>query len=159
MRSTTILALLATLAAFSIPACSNTSSTAAGVDSSSSTSTAAADSPMSDASGAASAVSTDGDSTAPANGAAPPVYPGAVESKRPDGVADSASPIAKAYTTTDDFAKVRAWYRNALTDANEMGDTATEASFLMPGGKSGMVVTVQASGGKTWIVIGPGFPQ
>jgi hypothetical protein len=97
----------------------------------------------------------------PSNGTAPPVYPGATLSKKPALVAASSSPHAKAYVSTDGLAKVIAWYKSALPDADEMSDPSDKTTdvFMVHGGTSGMVVVVQAYGGKTWIVIGPGFPQ
>jgi hypothetical protein len=90
-----------------------------------------------------------------------PVYPGATLSKKPDMVAASSSPQAKAYVSPDDFAKIVAWYKSALPDASEVSDPNDKTTdvFMMPGGKSGVVVVIQAYGGETWIVIGPGFPQ
>jgi hypothetical protein len=98
---------------------------------------------------------------APSDGAAPPVYPGATLSKKPEFVAASSSPHAKAYVSPDSLAKVIAWYKSALPNADEMSDPNDKTTdvFMIHGGKSGMVVVVQAYGGKTWIVIGPGFPQ
>jgi hypothetical protein len=99
--------------------------------------------------------------SAASDAAAPPVYPGATLSKKPELVAASSSPHAKAYVSSDGLAKVIAWYKSALPNANEMSDPNDKTTdvFMIPGGKTGMVVVVQTYGGKTWIVIGPGFPQ
>ena len=91
--------------------------------------------------------------------AAPPVYPGAVPGKRPAGVGFHAPPASvKAYSTTDDFAKVKMWYRVHLKGASELpqqGMEKTEDAFLVGHGASGMVVMIQRYGGETWILIGP----
>jgi hypothetical protein len=91
--------------------------------------------------------------------AAPPVYPGAVAATRPAGVGLKAPPPqAKTYVTSDDFSKVKAWYRAHLKGAQEMGQPGmekTEDAFLVGNGPSGMVVMIQSYKGKTWIVIGP----
>ncbi|HZY95765.1 MAG TPA: hypothetical protein VFE35_01550 [Candidatus Cybelea sp.] len=96
---------------------------------------------------------------ATAGGTAPPVYPGAVASARPAGVGLKAPPAnAKTYVTSDDFAKVKAWYKAHLKGAQEMaqpGMEKTEDAFLVGSGASGMVVMVQSYKGKTWIIIGP----
>lgn len=91
-------------------------------------------------------------------GTAPPVYPGAVATARPAGVALKAPPSgSKTYVTSDDFAKVKAWYKGHLKGAPEMaqpGMEKTEDAFLVGQGASGMVVMVQSYNGKTYIVIG-----
>jgi hypothetical protein len=96
---------------------------------------------------------------APAAGTAPPVYPGAVASARPAGVGFKAPPPqAKTYVTSDDFAKVKAWYKAQLKGAQEMaqpGMEKTEDAFLVGEVSSGMVVMIQSYKGKTWIIIGP----
>jgi hypothetical protein len=99
--------------------------------------------------------------SAPSYAAAPPVYPGATLAKKPELVAASSSPHAKAYVTGDGLAKVIAWYKSAAPDADEMSDPNDKTTdvFMLHGGSPGMVVVLQAYGGKTWIVIGPGFPQ
>lgn len=90
---------------------------------------------------------------------APPVYPNAVPGKRPAGVGFHVPPASvKAYSTTDDFAKVKTWYRVHLQGASEMpqgGMEKTEDAFLVGHGKSAMVVMIQRYRGKTWILIGP----
>lgn len=95
---------------------------------------------------------------ATAGGAAPPVYPGAVASARPAGVGLKAPPPgSKTYVTSDDFAKVKAWYKAHLSGAQEMaqpGMEKTEDAFLVGHGSSGMVVMIQSYKGKTYIVIG-----
>jgi hypothetical protein len=96
---------------------------------------------------------------ATAGGTAPPVYPGAVASARPAGVGLKAPPAgSKTYVTSDNFAKVKAWYKAHLNSAPEMaqpGMEKTEDSFLVGHGASGKVVMVQSYKGKTYIVIGP----
>ncbi len=91
--------------------------------------------------------------------AAPPVYPGAVAAARPEGVGFKAPPPqAKTYVTSDDFEKVRAWYKAQLSGAQEVqqpGMEASEDAFLVGRAESGTVVMVQAYQGKTWIIIGP----
>lgn len=89
-----------------------------------------------------------------------PVYPGAVAAARPAGLGlgKAPPPQAKTYATSDDFAKVKAWYKTHLDGAQEMpqpGMEKTEDAFLVGNGASGMVVMVQSYMGKTWIVIGP----
>jgi hypothetical protein len=95
------------------------------------------------------------------DGAGPPVYPGATLGKKPEMVAASSSPHAKAYVTRDGLAKVIAWYKSALPNADEMNDPNDKTTdvFMVPGGKTGMVVVIEAYEGKTWMVIGPGYPQ
>jgi hypothetical protein len=148
MRPSLSVSLLAVFAAISISACSKSSTSSNN---------------SADQAAAASASSADNISSpapaAPATaGAAPPVYPGAAQSAKPKGVADGAPPEAKAYSTTDDLAKVRAWYKVALRGAPELGapdnDKTTDA-FIVGRGKAGMVVILQSAGGKTWIIIGP----
>ena len=91
--------------------------------------------------------------------AAPPVYPGAVATARPEGVGLKAPPPqAKTYVTSDDFTKVRAWYQAHLEGAQEVqqpGMEKTEDAFLVGSANAGTVVMVQSYEGKTWIVIGP----
>jgi len=95
---------------------------------------------------------------ATAGGAAAPVYPGAVASARPAGVALKAPPSgSKTYVTSDDFGKVKSWYKAHLGGAAEMaqpGMEKTEDAFLVGHGPSATVVMVQSYKGKTWIVIG-----
>ena len=99
-------------------------------------------------------------SSASTNGIPVPVYPGAKLSAKPEMVAASSSPHAKAYVSPDGLAKVIAWYKSALPDAHEMSDPNDKTTdvFMIPG-KAGMVVVVEAYEGRTWIVIGPAFPQ
>lgn len=91
--------------------------------------------------------------------AAPPVYPGAVAGTRPSGVGFKAPPPqSKTYVTSDDFAKVKAWYQAHLKGAQEMAEPGmekTEDAFLTGHGASAMAVMIQSYKGKTWIVIGP----
>ncbi len=88
-----------------------------------------------------------------------PVYPGAVAGTRPQGVGMKTPPASvKAYSTPDDFAKVKAWYQTHLKGASEMqqpGMENTEDAFLVGSGANGIVVLVQSYKGKTWILIGP----
>ena len=90
---------------------------------------------------------------------APPIYPGAVPGARPEGVGLKAPPPqVKAYSTPDDFATVKAWYRAHLKGAPELaqpGMEKTEDAFLVGSGASGLVVMIQSFHGKTWILIGP----
>ena len=99
-------------------------------------------------------------SQAMAGGAAAPVYPGAVAAAHPAGLGlkKAPPPSAKTYVTSDNFAKVKAWYQQHLKGAPEMaqpGMEKTEDAFLVGHGASGTVVMVQAYKGKTWITIGP----
>jgi hypothetical protein len=97
--------------------------------------------------------------TAGGTATAPPIYPGAVAAARPAGVGMKTPPAsAKTYVTSDDFAKVKAWYRAHLKGAPEVaqpGMEKTEDAFLVGHGASAMAVMVQSYKGKTWIVIGP----
>jgi hypothetical protein len=89
----------------------------------------------------------------------PPVYPGAVATTRPAGVAMKAPPAqSKTYVTPDSFAKVKSWYQAHLKGAPEVqqpGMEKTEDAFLVGTAQSGNVVLVQSYKGKTYIVIGP----
>lgn len=95
---------------------------------------------------------------ATAGGQGAPVYPGAVASARPAGVGLKAPPSgSKTYVTSDDFVKVKSWYKAHLNGAAEMaqpGMEKTEDAFLVGRGSTAMVVMVQSYKGKTWIVIG-----
>jgi hypothetical protein len=91
---------------------------------------------------------------------APPVYPGAALGTRPAGLADNAKvpPQAKSYSTSDSFAKVKAWYKAHLKGAIELpepGHETTQDAFLVGQPQHGMVVLIKSFKGKTWIVIGP----
>jgi hypothetical protein len=94
-----------------------------------------------------------------ASGPVPPVYPGATAATRPSGVAFKTPPSgARAYVTSDSFAKVKAWYKAHLSAAQEMqkpGMEKTEDAFIVGTPTSGMAVLIQSFKGKTWIVIGP----
>jgi hypothetical protein len=152
MRRTLSASLLAILAAISISACSKSSTSS----NNSSDQTAAASAAPADN------MSPPADSAPATAGSVPPIYPGATESARPKGVIDGAPPEAKAYVTADDFTKVRAWYRAALKGARELGaldNSKTHDVFLTALGKTGRVVALQTTAGKTWIVIGPAFPK
>jgi len=99
-------------------------------------------------------------STVLAANAAALVYPGAVAAVRPAGVglAKPPPPQAKTYVTSDDFATVRAWYRDHLKGATELqqpGMEKTEDAFLVGDVASGTVVMIESYQGKTWIIIGP----
>jgi hypothetical protein len=89
----------------------------------------------------------------------PPVYPGAVLGTRPPGVGFKAPPTrVKTYSTPDDFATVKAWYRAHLKGAPEMaqpGMEKTEDAFLVGHAATAAVVLIQSFQGKTWILIGP----
>jgi len=97
--------------------------------------------------------------TSSAATAAPPVYPGAVAAARPTGVGfEKPPPQAKTYVTSDDFSKVKAWYKAHLSGAQEMqkaGMEATEDAFLVGRGSAAMAILIQKYQGKTYIVIGP----
>jgi len=99
--------------------------------------------------------------SATAAATAPPVYPGAVATSRPAGVALKAPPMSsKTYVTRDGFTKVKTWYKAHLRGAQEIaqpGMEKTEDAFLVGSGRSAMVVLVQSYKGKTYIVIGPPF--
>ena len=94
-----------------------------------------------------------------AGASAIPIYPRAVAGARPAGVGlKKPPPKTRAYVTSDDFAKVRAWYRQHLKGANEvaqLGMADREDAFLVANGASARVVMVQRYKGKTWILIGP----
>jgi len=91
--------------------------------------------------------------------ASPPVYPGAVPGKRPAGVGfKNPPPQVKAYSTSDDFAKVKAWYKTHLGNAPDMAEPGmekTEDTFMVGQGASAEAVLIQSYQGKTWILIGP----
>jgi hypothetical protein len=154
MRTTLATLLLAALAAISVSASSKSSGSTANSTGQTATSTAAADN-------VASSVSPSAPAPAAAGGGSgtPPVYPGAVPGVRPEGVGLKAPPAqVKAYSTPDDFATVKAWYRAHLKSAPEMaqpGMEKTEDAFLVGRGASGAVVMIQSFKGKTWILIGP----
>lgn len=99
--------------------------------------------------------------TAPAfaAGTNPPVYPGATAAARPAGVGLKTPPAsAKTYATSDDFAKVEAWYKTHLNGAPEVhqpGMEKTEGAFLVGDASNGKIVFIQSYKGKTWIIIGP----
>jgi hypothetical protein len=152
MRATLATLLLAILAAVGLSACSKSSSSATNSTDQTASSTAAADN---------AAPSDNAASAAPAGGASgsPPVYPGAVLGARPEGVGFKAPPSkVRAYSTPDDFATVKAWYKAHLKGASEMaqpGMEKTEDAFLVGSAASGAVVMIQSFQGKTWILIGP----
>jgi hypothetical protein len=97
--------------------------------------------------------------TAAADNAAAPIYPGAVPGVRPEGVGfNTPPPQVKTYSTSDDFATVRAWYRAHLKGASEVvqpGMDKTEDAFLVGKGASAVAVLIQTFKGRTWILIGP----
>ena len=89
-----------------------------------------------------------------------PVYPGAKAAAAvPSGIAPKTPPPStKAYTSSDSFATVKAWYKSKLKDAMEAsqpGQEAYEDAFLVGSPGSGYVVMVKTYQGKTWILIGP----
>ena len=135
MRATLTTLLLAVLAAVSISASAKSSASAAASADPTPTATAAADN------------------------AAAPIYPGAMPDVRPEGVGfNTPPPQVKVYSTSDDFATVRAWYRAHLKGASEVvqpGMEKTEDAFLVGQGESAVVVLVQSFKGRTWILIGP----
>jgi cytoskeletal protein RodZ len=173
MRPTLPLSLLAVVAAIGISACSNSSNAAANSTDQNAATSAAADNGAASDNTAASdnAAASDNTaanaaaSTAPADAgttAAPPVYPGATAGTRPKGVADGAPPQVKAYVTADGMVTVRTWYKAHLKGASELGAPDNDKNkdvFLVGQGPSGQVVMLQNVGGKTWVVIGPGFPK
>ena len=91
--------------------------------------------------------------------AAPPIYPGAVRGSVPNGVALKAPPSqVRAYSTSDSFATVKAWYRAHLKGVSEMqqpGMQQSEDAFLVGQGATAEVVMIRSFKGKTWILIGP----
>jgi len=97
--------------------------------------------------------------TAAADNAAPPIYPGATPGVRPEAVGfNTPPPQVKVYSTSDDFATVRAWYRAHLKGASEVvqpGMEKTEDAFLVGQGESAVAVLIQSFKGRTWILIGP----
>lgn len=97
--------------------------------------------------------------SATAGATAPPVYPGAVTTSRPAGVALKAPPASsKTYSTPDGFAKVKTWYKAHLRGAQEIaqpGMENREDAFLVGRGGSAMVVMVQRYKARTYIIIGP----
>lgn len=88
-----------------------------------------------------------------------PVYPGAMPGALPNGVAFKEPPSqVKAYSTSDSFTAVKAWYRAHLNGAPEMHQTGMEQSedaFLIGHGASAQVIMIRSFKGKTWILIGP----
>jgi len=167
MRRTLSTSLLALIAAIGLSACSNAASSAA-ADNNAANSAAADNSASSDNMAATTPVDTSAASMAPASSTAPagadapaPIYPGALLTPRPKGIADGAPLEAKAYVTADGFTKVTAWYRANLKGAPELGapDNAKNKDvFLLGHGASGSVVMIQSVGGKTWIITGPAVP-
>ncbi len=160
MRATLTMLLLALLAAVSISACAKSSSST----SSTTDQTAASTTAPSDNTSTMSPTSSDDTAVSEPEGATgssgtPPVYPGATPGVRPEGVGMKAPPPqVKAYSTSDDFATVKAWYQAHLKGSSEMaqpGMEKTEDAFLVGKGASGMVVMIQSFKGKTWILIGP----
>ena len=171
MRAILTASLIAALTATALAGCSSSSSSAnSATTSTASDNSAAADNTAASTESDNTADNTASDNTASDNtasgaGAAssdasnPPVYPGAVEGTRPAGVGLKAPPHGvKSYSTSDDFAKVKAWYHDQLKGAMEVsqpGMEKTEAAFLVGQAASGKVVMVQSYQGKTWILIGP----
>jgi len=97
--------------------------------------------------------------TAVAGAVNPPVYPGATAAARPAAVGLKTPPASsKTYATSDDYAKVEAWYRAHLNGAMEVhqpGMEKSQAAFLVGNEANGKVVFLQRYNGKTWIIIGP----
>lgn len=151
MRPTLWVPLLAAIAVLGTAACSNASSSA---NTSAEQAAAATAAPTV---AVASAAPADAGSAA----GAPPVYPGATAAARPKDVINGAPPDAKAYVTSDSFAKVRAWYKANLKGAPELGAPDHKKGmdvFLFGDGKTGMIIMLQDAGAKTWVVIGPPGP-
>ena len=177
MRAIFSTSALAILIAMSITACSNSSRTATSTQNQTTASTAPAGNAVASTAPAGNTVV----STAPARHAAappapahhaapppapvaasggsgaPPLYPGATPAHAPAGLGEKALPVtAKVYTTSDGFAKVKAWYKSKLNGAPEMsqpGKEATQDAFLLRHAKTAMVVLIQSVNGKTWIAI------
>jgi hypothetical protein len=177
MRAILPTSLLAIVAAISLSACSgaannaaDNSATSAATSDNAAASTATSDnsaassdnsatSAASDNSAASTNAASDNSAASGAAAGPPPVYPGATEGARPAGVASGAPASVKAYSTSDDFAKVTAWYRANLKGAGELppsGKDKDKDVFLVGKATSGgSIVMIQTAGGKTWIVIGP----
>ena len=100
------------------------------------------------------AVASPAASEAPAAAGAVALYPGAVETPLP-AEAGETPPGGKSYATGDSVDKVKAWYLANVKDAQRKGDTPTGAEYLIGDAKTGTVVLIQASGGKTYILTGP----
>jgi hypothetical protein len=159
MRATLTTLLLAVFAAASISACSKSSSSTSNSTDQTATSTAPASNASSDAAASSDNVASPAPAGSGGTSATPPIYPGAVPGVRPEGVGFKAPPPqVKVYSTADDFATVKAWYRAHLKGAPEMaqpGMEKTEDAFLVGRGASGVAVMIQSFKGKTWILIGP----
>jgi hypothetical protein len=69
--------------------------------------------------------------------------------------ADAPPPGAKAYSTTDPVAKIRAWYKANLKNPKVDGDTDAGASYSVGDPKTGMTVMILPHGDKTFILLGP----
>jgi hypothetical protein len=153
MRTTFLHSVVAVLTAVSICGCSNSSKSA----------TSSADQTASSTETSAASAAPDAASSAaqqPASGAAIPIYPNNTSvSSNPGNLGVGKLPAsAKIYSTSDDFAKVKAWYRGQLKGAPEMaspGKEKTMDTFLVGHGPSGMAVMIQSMSGETWIVIAP----
>src|SRR5262249_13413242 len=120
MRSVLSTTLIALLVAVGITACSSSSSTASSSTDNSATSAAADNSATaatgatSDSSASTAASGSSGASSARAAAvrAAPPVYAGAESTTDPGRIRMKAlQKSVKVYDKTDDFAKVKAWYK------------------------------------------------
>lgn len=151
-------ALLIAILTLTVSACAKSSnSSASAADQTAAPATTAADNTApSDTAAASTPAGTPGTS---AESGTPPVYPGAVLGARPAGVGFKAPPTrVKTYSTPDDFATVKAWYRVHLKGAPEMaqpGMEKTEDAFLVGHAATATVVLIQSFKGKTWILIGP----
>jgi len=167
MRAIFSTSVLAILIAMSMTACANSSRTATSTQNQTTASTAPAHhaaAPPAPAHHAAAPPAPAHHAAAPpapvaassASGA-PPLYPGAAPAHAPASLGEKALPVtAKVYTTSDGFAKVKAWYKSKLNGAPEMsqpGKEATQDAFLLRHAKTAMVVLIQSVNGKTWIAI------
>jgi hypothetical protein len=155
MRPTVSTFFIAAVAMIGLAACASSSNAAANAADATATTVPADNSAAAPADNAAA-------TDAPAaSDATPPIYPGAVKTARPKGVVDKAPPQAVFYQTADGFDKVRAWYKASLKGAPELGapdNDKTKDVFLYGSGKSGMVIMLQNSAPKTWIIVGPATP-
>ncbi|MBV9148591.1 MAG: hypothetical protein JO024_01900 [Candidatus Eremiobacteraeota bacterium] len=147
MRAIFSTSVLAILIAMSMTACANSSRTATSTQNQTTASTAPAH----------HAAAPPAPVAASSASGAPPLYPGAAPAHALASLGEKALPVtAKVYTTSDGFAKVKAWYKSKLNGAPEMsqpGKEATQDAFLLGHAKTAMVVLIQSVNGKTWIAI------
>jgi predicted lipid-binding transport protein (Tim44 family) len=172
MRQILSMSLLAIVAAISVSACSSSSNASNNAADATATAAAADNSAATNAAPTDNTAASSDNTAASDNAAAPaasdsgaatvtvaPIYPGAAEGARPKGVADGAPPSAKAYSTSDDLGKVRAWYQSNMKGVPELGaNEKAKDLFLLGKGKTASVLMLQTAGGKTWIITGPAGP-